>query len=108
VTAEKLYLVGRVDLPPAQQAVQMAHAARAYADRHPELEQAWFTTSNTLAMLTVADEAELRALALRADVEGIPFATFHEPDLAGQLTALALSHRALRLVRHLPRALGGR
>jgi hypothetical protein len=54
--AKKLFLVVRADLPAGAQAVQAAHAMRAFADEHREIEAHWFTSSNTLAFLAVPDE----------------------------------------------------
>lgn len=52
----KLYLVVRADLPPAQQAVQAAHALQAFNLLHADLARRWSAESNTLALLAVADE----------------------------------------------------
>lgn len=106
---EKLYVVVRADLPPAQQAVQGLHAARQLQEDHSSLERAWFKSSNTVALLQVDDEAELVALERQARMTGIAGAIFREPDLGDQATALALlGPGAKKLLRALPRALGGR
>ncbi len=102
---EKLYLVVRADLSPAQQAVQAAHAAREFASEYPEIERAWFTGSNHLALLSVASEGELRALAKLAGDRGLRGSLFHEPDRNNEATALALEPAAKRICRSLPLAL---
>lgn len=101
----KLYLVVRADLPPAQQAVQAAHALQAFNLCHPSTTARWVAESNTLALLEVDDEAALCELACRADFFGVECAQFREPDLGDSLTALALSPDGKRLVRGLRMAL---
>lgn len=105
---DRLFLVVREDLVPAQQAVQAIHAARAFVAEYPAIEAAWHASSNTLALLAVPDEAALAEVAARARDGGFAVATFHEEDLGGELTAVALEPRARRFTRALPRALGGR
>ena len=56
MSARKLYLVTRADLPPGVQAVQAAHAMREFVDLYPEAEAAWYRESNTLALLAAPDE----------------------------------------------------
>ena len=102
---DRLYLVTRADLSPGQQAVQAAHALRAFVATHPEADAHWFRTSNTLVLLAVADEQALGELAARAGDRGIPCAPFREPDQANELTAIALGHEARRLCARLPLAL---
>lgn len=102
---ERLYVVGRADLPPGLRAAQLVHAARAFADEHEEAERDWYKTSNNLVLLEVKDEQALLALANVA--VGIPMALCLEPDLDNQVTAIALGAGAKRLVRHLPLALAG-
>ena len=103
----KLYLVTRLDLTPAQQAVQAAHALRQFAADHPQLDAVWFANTNTIALLVVADEKELAELADHAEWAGAPIARFREPDMALSLTAVALgpSQPSRRLTRRLRPAL---
>ena len=101
----RLYLVVRADLPPGQQAVQAAHAMREFAAHHPETERAWYESSNTLALLTVEDEAALRALLMQAFPKGLKVSPFHEPDRGGEMTAVAFEPGAKKLMRRLPLAL---
>lgn len=107
MSAEKLVLVTRADLPPGAQAVQAAHAMREFAELHPELDKQWHEQSNTLALLVVPDERGLRRLLDRAADRGLRVAVFREPDLGGQLTAAALepAQATQRLCRNLPLAL---
>jgi hypothetical protein len=106
---ERLFLITRADLRPGQQAVQAAHALRQYGAEHPESDREWFEGSNTLALLAVPDERALKALVSRAFDRGLKMGVFEEPDLGGQVTAVALepSSEARRLCRSLPLALGG-
>lgn len=105
----KLTVVTRADLSPGQQAVQAMHAQRAFADAHPAVEKLWFEQSNTLALLIVPDEQGLCRLLRRAADRGIRTAIFREPDIADQLTAIALepSPEVRRLCRGLSLALKG-
>lgn len=95
----------RADLPPAVQAVQAAHAALDFALTHPEISRDWHVSSNTLAVLAAADEIALHELLERA--AGIPAVAFHEPDLGGALTAVALGPAGRKLCRKYPLALQG-
>ena len=103
----KLTLVVRADLPPGSQACQAAHAARAFHDEHPEVEEAWFRASNTLALLSVPDEPALQRLLNRALDRGIRVSSFREPDLVDQLTAICLEpgKPSRKLCERLPLAL---
>jgi peptidyl-tRNA hydrolase len=101
---QRLYVVGRADLVPGLRAAQLCHAARLFADEHPEVEGAWYRDSNNLVLLEVEDEAELVALAARARCA---VSINREPDLGNEVTAIALAPSAKPLVRHLPLALAG-
>jgi len=104
---ERLRLITRADLPAGAQAAQLAHAVVAFHAEHPELAERWRTASNTLVLLAVRDEGALAQLLVRARRAGIPAAPFHEPDIEGALTAIALAPgaEARRLCRGLPLAL---
>lgn len=106
--APKLYLVTRKDLGHGPQAVQMAHAITEFIMQYPEEAKEWYQGSNHLACLSVEDEDELRSLQLEAECRGILHAAFTEPDLDGQLTAVALEPAAKGLVRGLPLAMRGK
>lgn len=107
---DKLFLVTRDDLEAGQQGVQAAHALREFVDRHPEVDQTWYRSSNHLAFLAVPDERALKRLEHEAMKRGVRYASFREPDRADELTAVALepSPAARRLCRRLPLALKGR
>lgn len=105
---ERLYVVVRADLSPAQQAVQAVHAAQAFAVEHPAAHLAWHRGSNTLALLAVEGEAELLALHRKARLRALAASLFREPDLGDQATALVLSPAARPLCKGLPLALAER
>jgi hypothetical protein len=103
---EKLYIVTRQDLPPGLQIPQSVHAAQRFAEEHPELYGAWYRGPNNVVCLSVPDEPALRSLLGRAPEE-VPHSAFEEPDLGGELTAIALGGKAKKLVQRLPLALRG-
>ena len=109
MSAEKLYVVVREDLPPGSQAVQSIHAFRQFVKEFPDLEGTWFDMSNHLALLSVQDEDGLFRLISKALSKGLRYAGFHEPDLGNSLTAVAFEPggRSKRLLRKLPLALSG-
>lgn len=101
----KLYVVTRDDLPPSQQAVQGIHAAREFTARHPDIDTEWYERSNHLALLAVKGEEALHRLLASAEVHGLRFAAFREPDRGNELTAIALEPAAKRLCRSIPLAM---
>lgn len=100
----KLYVVTRRDLSPGAQAVQSCHVLWQFSFEHTDIGKTWFTESNTLALLTVANEIELLGLLDRAKAAHIRYATFKEPDFNDSLTAIALEPgpRTKKLVSGLP------
>ena len=86
-------------------AAQTGHGVTAFAVAHPEAFRAWHTGSNIIAILA-APAAKLAAIADRLEREGAKIARFHEPDLGGKLTAIALapSRAARKATSNLPRA----
>jgi hypothetical protein len=83
----KLYLVTRRDLAAGLAAAQIAHAAILWATSRPiEEVREWMEKSNTVVICTVADEAELKEKLATAPA-GLGFA---DPDINGELTAIAL------------------
>lgn len=92
MSTESVYLVVRGDLPAGLQLAQAAHAAIAWAVRrltgdHGELWGA-DAANRRLVALSAPDEPSLEAvLAALGDAA----VGFYEPDLGGQLTAVATS-----------------
>ncbi len=91
----------RADLPSGTQACQAAHAALDFAVTYPDLVGNWHASSSTLVILAVRDELALAWLCQDAESEGLRTVRFHEPDLAGALTAAAFEPAAARLLRAL-------
>ncbi len=102
---ERLYLVVRADLPPGDQATQAAHALSAFAVEYPDEHRAWHTAGKNLILLATTDRFTLAALLYDAAKAGIPNAKFYEPDIADELTAIALGADARKMVSSLPLAL---
>ena len=94
----KLYIITRADLKPGARAAQSAHAAFAFAAKHPKVCSGWMADSNNLVLLEVDSEPELWALVRDAHKEDVPHVAFHEPDFGDQLTAVALGPAGSRLV----------
>lgn len=104
---DKLFVVTRRDIAPGYQGVQSQHALRQFTADHPERDAEWFAQSNYLAWLSVADEVELMRLITEAKDRGLRWSAFHEPDVGGQITAIALEPHpeTVKLCKGLPLAL---
>jgi hypothetical protein len=91
-------VVVRTDLPLPQQAVQACHAAHSAgvlfgADPH-----------TSLVLCGVPSRPDLERVAAQMDLYGIVYTTFLEPDLGGEVTALAtapLTRGGRKRLRHL-------
>ena len=99
----KLYVVVRQDLSPGSQIAQSLHAFREFVHFFPESELNWYKTSNTIVILGAKDEHELFGLGRGALQEGIKFASFREPDMGDQITAMAFEpgDRTAQFLSHL-------
>ncbi len=86
---EKLYVVVRNDLSPGSQIAQSIHAFREYVEVHFESEAEWYATSNTIVVLKVENELELKSLSNQAFENQILRAEFREPAMNMSLTAVA-------------------
>jgi hypothetical protein len=84
------------------------HAALDFALAYPAVTGDWHAVSNTLVVLTAADELSLGWLCDDAAAAGLKVVRFHEPDLGGALTAAAFEPAAARLVSRLPLAFSRR
>lgn len=104
MTPARLYIVTTTDLPPGVAAAQAAHASFAFSRKWPDLTRDWLIRSQYLIIVTVPDEEALIRLASTALETGIKIATFHEPDMGNQTTAVALEpgEAARRLCGALP------
>lgn len=85
----RLYVILRGDLPPGLQLAQTGHVARKFTRRFPEIPA---LEDENLIVLAEKDERALldRYLLLRWEAPLASIEEFHEPDLAGTLTALAV------------------
>jgi hypothetical protein len=70
--------------------------------RWPVLAACWHQSGQVLVGLAVPDEQSLERISFTLDLAEIPHVRFTEPDLDGQLTALAAPGTAARLLSHLP------
>lgn len=106
---DKLYVVTRSDLSPGYQGVQSQHAVLQFMFEHPDRASEWFTNSNYLAWLSVSDEVELMRLVTAARDLGLKWSVFREPDVGGQITAIAIEPhpKTVNLCTGLPLSLHG-
>lgn len=102
--AARLYIAVRGDIPVGLAAAQAVHAAFSFATRHPSITGPWQRESQYLVIVTVPDEVALIALASSALARNLEVSTWHEPDLDGAATAVALEPgiAARRLCANLP------
>lgn len=95
----RLYVIVRGDLPPGARVAQAVHGAHEFSEAHPEKYRIWRADSNTVAILGARDEAHLDEMRDKAEMYGIPAATFREPDLGDSTTVLVLGpHPATRKI----------
>lgn len=95
----------REDLPAGLRAAQAVHAAVEHALAWPSATRA----SPTVAVLGARDELRLAAVLDDLERDGHDVVAFHEPDLAGELTALATTARRQQpALRRLPPPLPSR
>ena len=84
--------------------MQSAHAAIEFQHEHREIATKWNTESNYLVFLSVPDEQSLLKLLKKAQMRGLTYSVFKEPDIGNQVTAITLepSERARKLCSNLP------
>jgi peptidyl-tRNA hydrolase len=102
-----MYVVVRGDLSPGLQMAQALHAAFTFAVWFPQHTKEWMDSSNYLVVLQTKNEAELQELLEVAKEQNIICASFCEPDIDNQLTAICLgpSEASRKLCRNLKLAL---
>jgi peptidyl-tRNA hydrolase len=103
----KLYVIVRNDIRPGLQIAQSCHALRLFSAEHPEVDQAWYTGSNNLVVLQVANKEALVKLAYDLTCKGANVSIFREPDLHDEPTALAVGPLGEKHLSTLPLALRG-
>lgn len=101
---KKLYVITRADLEPGLLTAQACHAAVAFCLDKEELAKDW-REENNLIVLSSPTKETLAELLYKLECRGVPTVHFTEPDLNGELTAIACREEATPLVRHLPPAL---
>jgi hypothetical protein len=106
MTTDKLYVVTRLDLTPAQQAVQACHALANFCAGHTEEFFRWHLGSNTLVLLSVPNEEALIRLTSEAAYEGFRYTRFQEPDLGDSTTAATFEPKAGPILKKLQPTLG--
>jgi peptidyl-tRNA hydrolase len=102
---EKLYIIVRNDLSPGLQVAQACHALREFIADHPKLDQEWHTKHKNIVVLQVSDIRGLSELADDCARASVPCSRFNEPDLGGELTAIACAPEAMPMLSSLPLAL---
>lgn len=78
-----------------QQASQLCHALRQFANDHSEIDKEWYNNSNYICLLSVKSENDLHILCEKAKNLEIAHSKFHEPDFDNALTAICLAPGAL-------------
>jgi hypothetical protein len=96
----KLYVIVRSDINPGLQLAQSCHATEQFHRDHPEL-----ATWKNIVCLQAPSKEELARITDQAKVAGCVSSAFFEPDLDDELTAVALSEDAKRILSSLPLAL---
>ena len=99
---DRLYIITRSDIPHGLQLAQSCHAVSVFADAHPLIHRSWVRGANNIVCLSVGNEVELECIA-QATRQKVR--RFFEPDLEGQLTAIAIEDAEPGLVGSLPLAL---
>ncbi len=104
INNQKLRVVTRRDLKYGVSATQACHAAIDFQHQFQTEAKQWQTKSNYLALLTVSDEEALVKLINKAEMSGIKFTLFCEPDLNNEITAVAFepSDKARKLTSSCP------
>lgn len=75
-------------MPKGNMLAQAMHAAIDYCMKHSP--QDWWSQSNTLVVMEVADEQAILAMEQKAIQKGIKYALFREPAMGDMATAIAL------------------
>jgi len=84
----KMYVLVRNDLNEVYRCVQGGHALASYSLMgDQDLYKKW--NNSTLIYLKVPNERFLELWSHKLDVKQISYSPFYEPDLNGQLTAIA-------------------
>lgn len=77
-------------MSPSYQAVQSSHALTDLIFKYPKDSLDWHRTSNTIVLLAVENERVLLDIQDQLTDSGMKFASFLEPDIQNELTAIAI------------------
>lgn len=102
----RLYVVVRNDLVPGLQISQSVHAKDEFTKEHPEVERQWARSSNTIIILS-GTKNQLYTAISQALTKNVKYASFKEPDLNYEVTAVVFEpgFDTVELVSGLPLAL---
>ena len=89
----KLYIVLSSTLSSGLKIAQACHALRQFTGEYPHIDEFWFRESNNIVCLQTDD---LTTLAGQLEEQGLRISRFHEPDLANELTAIAVEPKGWR------------
>lgn len=85
----KLYIATHAHLSAGYQTAQVSHAVTEFIFSFPQAAREWYEQSNTIVAVEARSTEELHGLVSSADKLGLGIAPFFEPDLGGELTAVA-------------------
>lgn len=75
---------------PGSQAAQLVHAAYSFQKEYSNIQDVWYNISNYVALLSCENEQSLKDLISKANLKGIKYSAFTEPDLNDSLTSIVL------------------
>jgi peptidyl-tRNA hydrolase len=103
---DKTYIVTRADLSHGQQIAQAVHAMSLLPQHDPQAYTQWRATSDSIVVLAAPSEQALIEITQQARATGISHATWREPDLGDETTAIILAPgpNTPGLLAHLPLA----
>lgn len=103
---KRLYVIVRDDLSPGLQISQSIHAKDDFTYDYPSEALLWRRTSNTIIVLS-ADAVDLEKLLVKLSYFDLKHSVYMEPDLYGEVTAVAVEPSKLTasLLAGLPLAL---
>jgi len=96
-----MYVIVRNDIPKSYQAVQGGHAAAQFMLKHNEVAKLW--NNHRLIYVNVKDERALRKMIYKLRRHNLDYASFNEPDINNEMTAIAtvVTEKERKLFKHL-------
>jgi len=83
-----MYVIVRNDIPKSYQAVQGGHAVAQFMLKHYDATDDW--NNQRLIYVNVRDERALRKMIYKLRKHGLDYASFNEPDINDEMTAVAV------------------